>query len=69
MRHLDMGEGVSGRRNSQCKGPEVGSCLVSLRRLKQRDRKGENKEEDHSGHLGPSHPTLGHREEFGFSFK
>lgn len=35
----------------------------------ERDWKGENKEEDHSGHLGPSHPTLGHREEFGFSFK
>ena len=27
------------------------------------------REEGHRGNLGPSCPALGHREEFGFSFK
>lgn len=52
------GKSVLGQGNSQCKGPGVGSCLVSLRRLEGRDSRREHKEEGHRGNLGPSCPTL-----------
>lgn len=35
---VDMrGKSVPGHGHSQCKGLEVGSCLISVRRLEQRD--------------------------------
>lgn len=37
MRHLDMGEGVSGRRNSQYKGREVEADMQGWSRVRERD--------------------------------